>query len=65
MPMLHSCAARGCKTLTLSTYCVDHELLRRLELQLEREGPVTAEQPPTLKMGGSPDRRREEPAAAT
>jgi hypothetical protein len=63
MPMLHSCAARGCKTRTLSTYCVDHELLRRLELQLEREGAVAAAQAPPLKMGGVTDRRREEPAA--
>lgn len=27
--MLHGCAFPGCTTLTLSTYCVEHELLIR------------------------------------
>lgn len=29
MPMLHGCAFPGCTTLTLSTYCVEHELFVR------------------------------------
>ena len=44
MPMLHGCAFPGCSTLTLSTYCVEHELLIRAAKQSERlhgdDGPV-------------------------
>jgi hypothetical protein len=36
MPMLHGCAFPGCSTLTLSTYCVEHELLIRAAKQSER-----------------------------
>jgi len=54
MPMLHGCAFPGCTTLTLSTYCVEHELLIRAlkeseraqqseaSLPLDAEGAVTA-----------------------
>jgi hypothetical protein len=34
--MLHGCAFPGCSTLTLSTYCVEHELLIRAAKQSER-----------------------------
>lgn len=62
--MLHSCAARGCKTLTLSTYCVEHELVLRLERQQARDrNAAMAPEPRGAKMGSSPDSRREEPAA--
>ena len=36
MPMLHGCAFPGCSTLTLSTYCVEHELLVRAVKESER-----------------------------
>lgn len=36
MPMLHGCAFPGCTTLTLSTYCVEHELLIRAVKESER-----------------------------
>ena len=36
MPMLHGCAFSGCSTFTLSTYCVEHELLVRALKESER-----------------------------
>jgi hypothetical protein len=36
MPMLHGCAFPGCATLTLSTDCVEHELLVRAVKESER-----------------------------
>jgi hypothetical protein len=36
MPMLHGCAFEGCSTFTLSTYCVEHELLVRALKESER-----------------------------
>jgi hypothetical protein len=36
MPMLHRCAFQGCSTFTLSTYCVEHELLARAMKESER-----------------------------
>lgn len=36
MPMLHGCAFPGCSTFTLSTYCVEHELLVRAQKESER-----------------------------
>jgi hypothetical protein len=36
MPMLHGCAYPGCSTFTLSTYCVEHELLVRALKESER-----------------------------
>lgn len=36
MPMLHGCAFPGCATLTLSTYCVEHELFARATKESER-----------------------------
>jgi hypothetical protein len=37
MPMLHGCAFPGCCTLTLSAYCVEHELLIRAVKESERQ----------------------------
>jgi len=37
MPMLHGCAFPGCNTLTLSAYCVEHELLIRAVKESERQ----------------------------
>lgn len=36
MPMLHGCAFPECSTFTLSTYCVEHELLVRAMKESER-----------------------------
>jgi hypothetical protein len=36
MPMLHGCGFPGCSTFTLSTYCVEHELLVRAMKESER-----------------------------
>ncbi|HEY7421143.1 MAG TPA: hypothetical protein VH541_03955 [Gaiellaceae bacterium] len=36
MPMLHGCAFSGCDTFTLGTYCFEHELVLRAELEAER-----------------------------
>jgi hypothetical protein len=36
MPMLHGCGFPGCSTFTLSTYCVEHELLVRAVKESER-----------------------------
>jgi hypothetical protein len=53
MPMLHGCAFPGCSTFTLSTYCVEHELMVRALKESERahhaageraeDSPLTAE----------------------
>ena len=40
MPMLHGCAFRGCSTFTLSTYCVEHELMVRAMKESERAESV-------------------------
>jgi hypothetical protein len=49
MPMLHGCAFPGCSTFTLSTYCVEHELLVRAVKESERvhasDTPLTADAP--------------------
>jgi hypothetical protein len=36
MPMLHGCAYPGCATFTLSTYCIEHELMIRAQKESER-----------------------------
>jgi hypothetical protein len=41
MPMLHGCAFPGCSTFTLSTYCVEHELLARAVKESERGHVLT------------------------
>jgi len=43
MPMLHGCAYPGCSTFTLSTYCVEHELLVRAVKESERGHVLTHE----------------------
>lgn len=43
MPMLHGCAFPGCSTFTLSTYCVEHELLARALKEAERTHTVATE----------------------
>jgi hypothetical protein len=45
MPMLHGCAFPGCSTFTLSTYCVEHELLVRALKESERAHAALHEDP--------------------
>ena len=45
MPMLHGCAFPGCSTFTLSTYCVEHELLVRALKESERAHAVSLDEP--------------------
>lgn len=49
MPMLHGCAFRGCETFTLSTYCFEHELLIRAEIEAERAAKVVTGDEPTVR----------------
>lgn len=35
--MLHSCSFPSCDTRTLSTYCWEHEVLIRTEIEAERD----------------------------
>lgn len=49
MPMLHGCAFHGCETFTLSTYCVEHELLIRAEIETERAAKIATRDEPTVR----------------
>ncbi len=46
MPMLHGCAFPGCSTFTLSTYCVEHELLARALKEAERAHAISLDEDP-------------------
>ncbi|HLX31684.1 MAG TPA: hypothetical protein VKR79_02825 [Gaiellaceae bacterium] len=66
MPMLHGCAFPGCATLTLSTYCVEHELLVRALKESERQAthPFELDADAPLTMAPTPvDDEAQEPAA--
>jgi hypothetical protein len=47
MPMLHGCAYEGCETFTLSTYCFEHELVIRAEIEAGRVHVVARDEPTT------------------
>jgi hypothetical protein len=39
MPLVHACASEDCNTLTMGTYCLDHErLLRQRQRRLAVAG---------------------------
>ncbi len=61
MPMLHGCAFPGCTTLTLSTYCVEHELLVRAVKESERAHAVEPDEldRDAVLMAASKDEARE------
>ncbi len=40
--MLHSCSYPGCETRTLSTYCLEHEVVVRAKMLAERMEAVQA-----------------------
>ncbi|HEY8777121.1 MAG TPA: hypothetical protein VIM33_11665 [Gaiellaceae bacterium] len=45
MPMLHGCAFPDCETFTLSTYCFEHELVIRAEIEAERAHVAVRDEP--------------------
>ena len=55
--MLHSCSFTGCETLTLSTYCFEHERVVRSEVEAERahsparDEPTARELAATVRLG--------------
>jgi hypothetical protein len=64
MPMLHGCAFPGCSTFTLSTYCVEHELLVRALKEAERAHPVAvADHPDDAALTAEAAVEAQEPAA--
>jgi hypothetical protein len=54
MPMLHGCAFPGCETFTLSTYCFEHELLIRAEVEAERSQHAARGEQPTAGLADAP-----------
>jgi hypothetical protein len=54
MPMLHGCAFSGCETFTLSTYCFEHELLIRSEMEAERAQLPARDEPTTRELAEAP-----------
>jgi len=65
MPMLHGCAFPGCSTLTLSTYCVEHELLVRALKESERASAPSLdehEQDVAATLSADPPGDAQEPA---
>jgi hypothetical protein len=54
MPMLHGCAFPDCETLTLSTYCFEHDRSIRAELEAERAQLAARDEPTTREFAGAP-----------
>jgi hypothetical protein len=54
MPMLHGCAFPACETLTLSTYCFEHELVIRAELEAERTQLAARDEPTAREAAARP-----------
>jgi hypothetical protein len=46
MPMLHSCGFPGCDTRTLSTYCLEHEVIVRAKMLAEQMESADAHDEP-------------------
>lgn len=63
MPMLHGCAFPGCSTFTLSTYCVEHELLVRALKESERHGTGLEEHVEDAPLTAEAAAETQEPAA--
>jgi hypothetical protein len=63
MPMLHGCAFPGCSTFTLSTYCVEHELLVRAAKESERtHGASSVERVADAALSADPAGEAQAPA---
>jgi hypothetical protein len=54
MPMLHGCALPGCETFTLSTYCFEHELVIRSEIEAERAQLAAGDEPTARELAETP-----------
>lgn len=63
MPMLHGCAFQGCSTFTLSTYCVEHELMVRAMKESERAESVVGGRAEDAPLTAETQREATEPAA--
>jgi hypothetical protein len=63
MPMLHGCAFPGCSTFTLSTYCVEHELLVRALKESERANALLDGHPEDAALTADPASEAQQPAA--
>ena len=63
MPMLHGCAFPGCSTFTLSTYCVEHELLVRALKESERSQHAEGERAEDAPLTAATQSEATEPAA--
>ena len=63
MPMLHGCAFPGCSTFTLSTYCVEHELLVRALKESERTHTALDEHPEDAPLTAETASEAQQPAA--
>jgi len=61
--MLHGCAFSGCSTFTLSTYCVEHELLVRAMKESERtHGASSVERAEDAALSADPAGEAQAPA---
>ena len=54
MPMLHGCAFPECETFTLSTYCFEHELVIRAEIEAERTKLAARDEPTAREVAARP-----------
>ena len=54
MPMLHGCAYPDCETFTLSTYCFEHELVIRAEMEAERMQLAAGDEPTAREVAARP-----------
>ena len=54
MPMLHGCAFPACDTFTLSTYCFEHELVVRAEIEAERMQLASGDEPTARELAARP-----------
>jgi hypothetical protein len=51
--MLHSCSFTGCETLTLSTYCFEHERVVRSEVEAERAHTAARDEPTARELAAA------------
>ena len=52
--MLHGCAFQNCETFTLSTYCFEHELVIRAEVDAERAQLAARDEPTARELAELP-----------
>jgi hypothetical protein len=62
MPMLHGCGFPGCSTFTLSTYCVEHELLVRAVKESERTHSLADDRPEDAPLTAATQHEAQAPA---